>query len=247
MDVSILEKDIVSHLDQVTLKENSVDVELIIKNTTKNQNIIIQKLSNATKRVIDIIGSIFGIIALLPLTIGIYIANLICKENGPVFYSQERIGKDGKLFKMYKYRTMVVGADEKLEKYLKESKEAQEEYRKYKKLKKDPRITKIGRFLRKTSLDEFPQFINVLKGEMSLVGPRPYLPREKEEMGIYYKYIIQCKPGVTGFWQVNGRSNVTFQDRLDMDLKYIIKKSLKQDFILLKKTIVKVIRSEGVL
>src|SRR5699024_2650763 len=98
------------------------------------------------------------------------------------FYTQERIGKDGKHFKMYKYRSMVVGADEKLREYLAENEEAREEYAKYKKLKHDPRITKMGAFLRKTSLDEFPQFINILKGEMSLVGPRPYLPREKEEI-----------------------------------------------------------------
>ena len=99
---------------------------------------------------------------------------------------------------MYKYRSMVIGADEKLFKYLEENEEARKEYKEYKKLKDDPRITKIGKFLRKTSLDEFPQFINVLKGDMSLVGPRPYLPREKEDMGEYYTYIIKSRPGITG-------------------------------------------------
>ena len=103
---------------------------------------------------------------------------------------------------MYKYRSMVIGADEKLSTYLKENEEARKEYSKYKKLKNDPRITKVGKFIRKTSIDEFPQFINVLLGQMSLVGPRPYLPREQEDMGNYYKYIIQCKPGITGYWQV---------------------------------------------
>ena len=103
---------------------------------------------------------------------------------------------------MYKFRSMVIGADEKLKKYLEENEEARLEYKKYKKMKDDPRVTKIGKFIRKTSLDEFPQFINVLKGDMSLVGPRPYLEREKEDMTYFYKYIVSCKPGVTGLWQV---------------------------------------------
>lgn len=140
---------------------------------------------------------------IIPLTIGIYIANLIVKDNGPVFYCQNRIGKDGKLFKMYKFRSMVVGAEKKLEEYLEKNEEAKKEYAEYKKLKNDPRITRVGRFIRKTSIDEFPQFINVLKGEMSLVGPRPYLPGEKEEMHGFYKYITSCKLGLTGFWQVS--------------------------------------------
>ena len=146
---------------------------------------------------------------------------------------------------MYKYRSMVVGADEKLEEYLSENEEAREEYRVNKKLKNDPRITRIGNFLRKTSLDEFPQFINVLKGDMSLVGPRPYLPREQEEMGTYYRYIVTKKPGITGFWQVNGRSDVTFEDRLSMDMNYYNQSSLKLDVKLLAKTVGKVLKKEG--
>ncbi len=197
------------------------------------------------KRMIDIIGSIVGIILLLPLTIVIYIANIIEKDNGPIFYTQKRMGKDGKAFLMYKYRTMVVGADRILNKYLRENPEAKEEYAKYKKLKDDPRITKIGKFLRKTSLDEFPQFINVLKGEMSLVGPRPYLRREKKDMGVYYKYITAFKPGLTGFWQINGRSDVPFQDRLEMDMEYCRKSSLRLDIQLLLKTVAKILKREG--
>ena len=161
-----------------------------------------RKIERIVKRMIDIVGGLVGLVFLLPLTIIIYIANLIEKDNGPIFYTQERIGKNGKLFKMYKFRSMVVDADEKLYQYLEENEEAKEEYTKYKKLKYDPRVTKVGAFIRKTSIDEFPQFINVLKGDMSLVGPRPYLPREKEEMKYYYPYIIQDKPGITGFWQV---------------------------------------------
>ena len=203
------------------------------------------KLEKFAKRFLDIIGGLVGILALIPLTIIIYIANLISGDNGPLFYTQKRIGKNGKLFKMYKYRSMVVNAEEKLEEYLSQNEEARNEYKEYKKLKNDPRITKIGSFLRKTSLDEFPQLINVLKGEMSLVGPRPYLPKEKEEMRSYYTYIVKCKPGITGYWQTNGRSEVTFNDRLGMDLEYFNNHSLKLDLKLLKKTAEKIIKREG--
>ena len=203
------------------------------------------KLEKTAKRTLDIIGGIVGILALIPLTIMIYIANLICKDKGPVFYSQERIGKNGKKFRMYKYRSMVVGADEKLEKYLEENEEAREEYKVYKKLKNDPRITKIGGFIRKTSIDEFPQFINVLKGEMSLVGPRPYLEKEKEDMTYFYKYIVSCKPGVTGLWQVSGRSEVTFDERVHMDMDYFRKNSFGNDVKIIKQTVEKIVKREG--
>ena len=203
------------------------------------------KIEKVLKRTIDIMGAICGIIALIPLTIIISIANLICKDKGPIFYSQERIGKDGKKFRMYKYRSMVVGADEKLEKYLAENEEARKEYKIYKKLKYDPRITKIGSFIRKTSLDEFPQFINVLKGEMSLVGPRPYLMREKEEMTYFYKYIVACKPGLTGLWQVSGRSEVTFDERVRMDMDYFRNHSFKNDVKIIKQTVEKIVKREG--
>ena len=175
-----------------------------------------RKFERIVKRFIDILGGIFGSLALIPLTLIIFLANFVSGDRGPIFYSQERIGKNGKKFKMYKYRSMVIGADEKLKRYLEENEEARKEYTKYKKMKDDPRVTKIGKFIRKTSLDEFPQFINVLKGEMSLVGPRPYLEREKEDMTYFYKYIVSCKPGVTGLWQVSGRSDVSFDDRVRM-------------------------------
>lgn len=214
-------------------------------NTTIDKKSLKQKVEKIIKRMIDICGGVVGVIALIPLTIMIYIANLVSKDKGPIFYSQERIGKDGKLFKMYKYRSMIVGADEKLHKYLEENEEARLEYSEYKKLKNDPRVTKVGNFIRKTSLDEFPQFINVLKGEMSLVGPRPYLPREKGDMGKYYTYIVKSKPGITGFWQIAGRSDVTFEDRLKMDYDYNQNKSLKLDAKLLVKTLANVVKKEG--
>lgn len=218
-------------------------VPMIPDNQTKKPSKL--KLENCTKRFIDIIGGLCGILVLIPLTVCIYIANLISGDYGPIFYTQKRIGKNGKIFKMYKYRSMVVNAEEKLEQYLEENEEARKEYKVYKKLKNDPRVTKIGNFLRKTSLDEFPQLINVLKGDMSLVGPRPYLPKEKDDMKSYYNYIVQCKPGITGFWQTNGRSEVTFDDRLGMDLEYFNNRSLKLDLKLLKKTAEKIVKREG--
>ena len=184
------------------------------------RNKTVLKFEKTIKRFMDILGGGIGVLTLIPLTLIIWIANKLVKDEGPIFYTQERIGKNGKIFKMYKYRSMVIGADEKLTKYLEENEDAREEYKKYKKLKNDPRITVIGKILRKTSLDEFPQFINVLKGDMSLVGPRPYLPREKEDMNGFFKYITSCKPGLTGFWQVNGRNDVTFTDRLSICLLY---------------------------
>lgn len=197
------------------------------------------------KRIVDIIGALFGIIMLVPITIGIYIANLIFGDNGPIFYSQNRIGKDGKIFKMYKFRSMVMGADEKLEEYLEENEDARKEYKINKKLKDDPRVTKIGKFIRKTSIDEFPQFVNVLKGDMSLVGPRPYLPREIDDMGSAYPYITAVKPGITGLWQISGRNNVTFKERLNLDIEYYKRKGIKSDIKLLGKTIKKVAFKEG--
>ena len=230
--------------DDILFYENSNIEDLeIVKGKQKRNSI--KRIERGLKRGIDILGGICGTLILIPLTIGIWIANKLVKDNGPIFYTQTRIGKEGKLFKMYKYRSMVVGADEILKTYLEENEEARKEYKKYKKLKNDPRITKIGKFLRKTSLDEFPQFINVLKGDMSLVGPRPYLLREKEEINGFFKYITSCKPGITGLWQTKGRSNTTFTDRLTMDMEYYHNHSLKQDIKLIYKTVRNVVKKEG--
>ena len=228
------------------LEEKAIDEAIIENTTTINNKKVKMYIEKTIKRFVDIIMGLIGTLILIPITIGIFIARKILHEDDdPIFYEQLRIGKDGKVFRMYKYRSMVIGADEKLSTYLKENEEARKEYSKYKKLKNDPRITKVGKFIRKTSIDEFPQFINVLLGQMSLVGPRPYLPREQEDMGNYYKYIIQCKPGITGYWQTSGRSDVTFDDRLKMDFKYCQKRSLKVDAKLLMKTILNVVKKEG--
>ena len=196
------------------------------------------------KRIIDIIGSLVGCIILIPLTVCIWIANIMAKDNGPVFYMQKRIGKNGKVFTMYKFRSMVVNADKKLKRYLLDNPEANEEFKKYRKLKEDPRITPIGKFIRKTSLDEFPQFINVLKGDMSLVGPRPYLPREKRAMKKAYKEIIKVKPGLTGPWQVNGRNEISLEDRMKMDIEYIQNEGALNDIKFLFRTVLKIFKTD---
>ena len=230
--------------DILLYEDNDIEsFALIPKKLERNKFAV--KLEKMAKRAIDILGALCGMILLIPLTIGIWIANKIAKDNGPTFYTQDRIGKDGKIFKMYKYRSMVVGADEKLKKYLEENEEARKEFKEYKKLKNDPRITKIGKFIRKTSLDEFPQFINVLKGEMSLVGPRPYMPREKEDINGFFNYITSCKPGITGLWQTSGRSDTTFTDRLTLDMSYYYNHTLKLDIKILYKTVENVIKKEG--
>ena len=223
--------------------KNEIPVSITIE---KSKNKIKKKLENVIKRIIDICGGLVGTIALIPLTIIIYVARIVMHENdGQIFYDQLRIGKNGKVFKMYKYRSMVIGADEKLHKYLEENEEARKEYKKYKKLKNDPRITKVGNFIRKTSLDEFPQFINVLLGQMSLIGPRPYLPREKEDMGQYYDDVVACKPGITGMWQSHGRSDVDFDHRLVLDEYYYRNWSFWLDVTLLFKTVKQVLYGRG--
>ena len=224
---------------------SEIATDLIPKKTFLNKRTVVQKIEMGTKRAIDIIAGIAGMIMLVPMICGIYIARKINKERGSMFYVQERIGKDGKKFKLYKFRSMVIGADNALKNYLESNPKAKEEYNKYKKLKNDPRITKTGEFLRKTSLDEFPQFINILKGEMSLVGPRPYLPREKEDMGEAYNTIIKCQPGLTGLWQVSGRSETSFKERLELDIEYYKKRCLKEDLLIIKQTIVNVIKRKG--
>ena len=202
-------------------------------------------LYNFIKRIFDIVISVIAIIFLVPISIIIKILFIISKDFGSIFFIQERIGKDGKIFKMYKYRTMRINAEEELIQILKNNKKLDEEYKLNKKLRYDPRVTKFGKFLRKSSIDELPQFINVLKGEMSFVGPRPYLLAEKEEMKEYYYEITSVKPGITGKWQVSGRNNVSFQDRIRIDNNYCKNKNLVEDFKILLLTIVKVIIKEG--
>ena len=197
------------------------------------------------KRIIDICGALVGITILIPLTAIVWIVNFISGDKGPLFYSQERIGRFGKHFKMYKFRSMVVNAEEKLQKMLEEDEELRKEFETTRKLKHDPRITKIGNFLRKTSLDEFPQFVNVLKGEMSLVGPRAVIDGEIELFGENKQVVLSVKPGVTGYWASHGRSGTSYEERVEMESYYAKNISIGLDIEILFKTVWSVIKKEG--
>lgn len=214
---------------------------------SNNSSIVVLKnrTYNFIKRVFDILFSLIGLIALIPCIIIIKIANMLTKDFNSVFYTQDRIGKNGKIFKLYKFRSMIPNADKVLEEMLKEDNEITREYKLNKKLKNDPRISKVGKVIRKLSIDELPQVINILKGDMSLIGNRPYLPREKKDMGKYYKEIIKTRPGLTGYWQVNGRSATTFKDRLKLESYYSKHCGLKMDIKIFFKTFKVVLFKDG--
>lgn len=197
------------------------------------------------KRTVDIICGIIGLLILIPISILIKIVSVLNGDFGSIFFTQSRIGLNGKEFKFYKYRTMVPNADERLFKLLEEDEAAAAEYKIHKKLKNDPRITKLGKILRKTSIDELPQLINVFFGDMSLIGNRPYLPREKEDMGEYFDEIVKSKPGLTGYWQVSGRSDTTFANRLNLESYYSNHMSLWMDIKIFFKTFGAVIFGHG--
>ncbi|MFV0395643.1 MAG: exopolysaccharide biosynthesis polyprenyl glycosylphosphotransferase [Coprobacillaceae bacterium] len=199
----------------------------------------------AIKRAIDIVVGLLGVILLLPIGIYVKIKTWRSGDHNPIIFTQERLGMHGKSIKIYKFRSMIPDAEEVLEKLMSENEEIRDEYLLNKKLKNDPRVTEVGEFLRKTSLDEFPQFINVLKGEMSFVGPRPYLFREIDDMGVYYESIIECKPGITGMWQANGRSDVGFDDRCKLDDYYYRNWSIWLDLTIIYKTIKSVVYGKG--
>ena len=196
------------------------------------------------KRLFDIIVGLLGCLLLLPVSLIIKIISICNKDFSSIFYSHVRIGKDGKEFRLYKFRSMVPNADEVLKEILKDP-VLGPEYKKNKKLVNDPRITKVGKFIRNASIDELPQFINILLGHMSLVGNRPYLPREKEDMGKFYKDIVKTKPGLTGYWQVSGRSDVSFKKRLELEQYYSNNYSLKLDLEIMFRTITVVLLKKG--
>ena len=198
-----------------------------------------------TKRLFDLLVSMIGLILLIPIAIIVKIAYMLHGDFTSVIFTQDRIGKNGKLFKFYKFRSMVPNADEILFKALAEDEKLREEYSMNKKLKNDPRITKVGKAIRKLSIDELPQMINIFLGDMSLIGNRPYLKREKKDMGTYYDDIIKTKPGLTGWWQVSGRNNVSFKDRLRLEQEYSHKAGFKIDTKIFFKTFKVVLHGKG--
>lgn len=190
-----------------------------------------------TKRLFDICFSSLVLLLGLPffLLIGIIVG---LTSRGRIIYSHERIGRYGTPFRCYKFRTMFPQADQRLKELLAKDPDLKEEWEKNRKLKKDPRITPFGRFLRKSSLDELPQFWNVLKGDLSVVGPRPVVRAEVERFfGARAPLILAARPGLTGLWQISGRSNTTYEQRLGLDEEYIQKQSIRLDLEIILKTI----------
>lgn len=195
---------------------------------------------NISKRALDIVGAVCGLIILGFLFIIVGLLIKIEDPKGPLFFTQKRVGKNGEEFKMFKFRSMVTDAESKLEELLKYNEVSGSMF----KMKDDPRVTKIGKFIRKTSIDELPQLINVIRGEMSLVGPRPPLPREVEEYTDYDKQRLLVTPGCTGLWQVSGRSSIGFEEMVELDLQYIRKRTLLFDLKIILRTVLLLLGSK---
>lgn len=202
---------------------------------------ISKKVYIKIKRVIDVILASVALILLSPLFAIIAIAIKI-DSKGPVFFAHKRIGKNGKIIKLYKFRSMVTNAEELIKSF---TPEQMREYKENYKLTNDPRITKVGKFLRKTSLDELPQLINIINGDLSIIGPRPVVADELEKYGVNKDKFLSVTPGLTGYWAANGRSNTTYEQRMEMELYYIDNLSLKMDIKVFFKTILSVLKKEG--
>ncbi len=196
------------------------------------------------KRLFDVLVSALALLAFLPAMLVIALAIRVGSP-GPIFFRQQRMGAGGERFHLLKFRTMVVDAEERLQAVLAGSPELRAEYAVFHKLTRDPRVTPFGRFLRKSSLDELPQLINVLRGEMSIVGPRPYLPGERGKMGGAYDSILRAKPGLTGPWQVGGRNRTTFAQRVEIERHYADSCSVGTDLRLLIATVGAVLKVDS--
>ena len=202
------------------------------------------QLQEAAKRMADVVLTVLSLPLSLPL-MGLLALAVKLDSPGPVLFRQDQLGRHGCRIRPLKIRSMHVGAEEMLQRILSEGGPLAQEYARYHKLKADPRVTRVGRWLRKTSLDELPQLWNVLKGDMSLVGPRPYLPRELPKMAGHEDTILLVRPGITGLWQVSGRSDTSFNTRVKTDLAYVQHWSLATDLGLLVRTLWVVLRGSG--
>jgi len=191
-----------------------------------------KRIYEISKRAIDIIGAGSGLLLLSPVIVIVACA-IKFTSKGPIFFSQKRVGKNGELFDMYKFRSMVVNAEELKEKLAHQNEMSGPMF----KMKDDPRVTKVGKFIRKTSLDELPQLWNVLKGDMSLVGPRPSLPKEVKQFEKWMFRRLTVKPGLTCYWQVSGRNNIDFEDWMKLDISYVEDRNLWIDIKLIFKTV----------
>lgn len=200
-----------------------------------------QKTYLITKRLIDIFGAIVGLIIFSPLFLIVALMIKLEDRKGTIIFKQTRVGENGQLFVIYKFRSMISNAEEQLNQLLVKNETTGAMF----KMKHDPRVTQIGHFIRKTSIDELPQLVNVLKGEMSLVGPRPPLPREVAEYTPYQKQRLLVKPGCTGVWQVSGRSNLGFDEMVELDLRYIRMRTTLIDIKLIVKTMLLLLGSKN--
>lgn len=209
-----------------------IEYMIIVFNTLNNMN----KFYIIFKRIIDVLFSILVLIVMSPLLL-IICLSIKLTSKGPIFYMHKRIGSNKKYFDCIKFRTMILGSDKLLTDLLKNNLELKKEFERIFKLKNDPRMTSFGKFLRKTSLDELPQFINVITGQMSVVGPRPIVEDEKVRYGEEMLNLLSVKPGITGLWQVEGRSSLSYVDRKKLDLYYANNISLKLDLYIFFKTI----------
>lgn len=222
-------------------KESYVADDPFAKTFQKNETMIVinqellkkKRTTFVFKRIVDVAGGAIGLVVASPIILGIAIAMKREEPNGPIIFSQTRIGKNGKPFKMYKIRSMCIDAEAKLETLLAKNEIQGAMF----KMKDDPRVTKVGKFIRKTSIDELPQLWNVVKGEMSLVGPRPPLPREVKTYTTYDHQRLLVRPGCTGLWQVSGRNNVHFRDMVALDVAYIQQMSILNEIKIILKTV----------
>lgn len=212
------------------MRDAEINIEYIINQSALFQNVTRSYI--VKKRIFDFLFSLSAIIILSPIFIIIAFA-IKLDTRGPVFFSQNRNGYKGKIFKMYKFRSMDINAENKLEELVSKNEVSGNMF----KIRNDPRITKVGRFIRKTSIDELPQLFNVLKGDMSLVGPRPPIVREVLQYDSWHKLRLSVKPGLTGLWQVSGRSAIGFEEMCRLDLKYIRERSFFYDVKILIKTV----------
>lgn len=198
------------------------------------------------KRLFDVLIGFVGIVFLIPIIFIVKIITILSGDFNSIFFKQKRLGKNGQIISIYKFRTMVPNAEEVLKKWLEENEDIREEYYRDRKLANDPRITKIGKILRVTSLDEFPQFINIFKGDMSFVGPRPIVPDEIENYNkLEAKQFLSVRPGLTGYWASNGRSCTSYKKRKELELYYVKHCSFWLDIKIIFGTLISVIKRDG--
>jgi exopolysaccharide production protein ExoY len=238
-------ENILQHLDQLIKQFGKIlmidaGISILLRRSKDTKYVV----GGAGKRIFDILSSSIMFISLFPL---IFIVAMLVThaDPGPVIFRHTRVGYDGRRFQCLKFRSMVINSDEILRRLLDSDPEVMQEWERTQKLTKDPRITPLGKFLRQSSLDELPQLINVIRGEMSLVGPRPVMPSELKRYGERLDLYLKARPGITGIWQVSGRSNCCYDERIKMDADYVRNWRFSKDFVILLRTLIAVFARTG--